>query len=164
LEAIRAELIDDCALARLLKRRGAIWLGLTERVRSVRAYRSIGDLRRMVIRSAYAQLRFSAWWLAATTAAMIVIFVVPPLLVLAASGAPKLLGALAWAQMSISLQPTLRFYGLSRWWGLALPVIAGLYVVLTLDSAWQHWHGRGGEWKGRVHLRSAAHEIPGHSN
>ena len=36
--AIRAALIDDCALARLLKAEGPIWLGLTERVRSLRSY------------------------------------------------------------------------------------------------------------------------------
>ena len=35
--AIRAALIDDCALAKLLKRHGPISLALTERVHSIRA-------------------------------------------------------------------------------------------------------------------------------
>src|ERR1700757_4638052 len=85
IEAIREELIDDCALARLLKRRGAIWLGLTKRVQSARAYPSIGDIRRMVARTAYAQLQFSPWWLAAATAGMIITYLAPPVLVLLAS-------------------------------------------------------------------------------
>ena len=33
IESLRNDLIDDCALARRLKKRGPIWLGLTERVR-----------------------------------------------------------------------------------------------------------------------------------
>ena len=56
---IRSALIDDCALARLMKAQGPIWLGLTERVHSIRAYPAVGDIRHMVARSAYAQLRYS---------------------------------------------------------------------------------------------------------
>jgi len=52
--------------------------------------------------------------------------------------------------MALAFQPTLRFYRVSPWWGLALPVIATAYLFFTLDSAWQHWRGRGGMWKGRV--------------
>jgi len=156
IEAIREELIDDCALARLLKRRGAIWLGLTNRVESARDYRSIGEIRRMVARTAYAQLQFSPWWLAAVTAGMMVTYLAPPILVLLASGPPQWLAAVAWALMALAIQPTLRFYRLSPWWGFALPAIAAAYVVFTLDSAWRHWRGRGGEWKGRVHHRVSA--------
>src|SRR4051812_28257753 len=56
--AVRGELIDDCALARLLKAQAPIWLALTERARSERRYHSLIDIRRMIGRSAYAQLRF----------------------------------------------------------------------------------------------------------
>ena len=38
IDAIRDALIDDCALGALLKAQGPIWLGLTERVRSIRPY------------------------------------------------------------------------------------------------------------------------------
>jgi cellulose synthase/poly-beta-1,6-N-acetylglucosamine synthase-like glycosyltransferase len=57
----------------------------------------------------------------------------------------------AWLQVTLAFQPTLRFYGVSPWSGLALPAIAGVYAVFALDSAWQHRRGKGGEWKGRVH-------------
>jgi hypothetical protein len=57
--------------------------------------------------------------------------------------------------MALALQPTLAFYGVSRWWGFALPAIAGVYVAFTLDSALAHWRGRGGLWKGRVHVPAA---------
>jgi hypothetical protein len=52
--------------------------------------------------------------------------------------------------MALAFQPMLRFYGVSPLWGAALPVIAALYLTFTLDSAYQHWRGRGGMWKGRV--------------
>src|SRR5262249_35120431 len=108
LEGIRGGFIGDCAPARLLKRHGPIWVGLSERACSARAYNSIGDVRRMISRCAYAQLQFSPWRLAATAAAMIVAFLAPPVLTLSGSGAPQILGALAWAQMALALQPTLR--------------------------------------------------------
>jgi len=162
--AIRDELIDDCALARLLKRRGGIGLSLTRRVQSARAYRSISEVRGMVIRCAYAQLGFSPWWLAVATGAMIVTYLAPPVLAVLGMGIPRLLGALAWAQMALALQPTLRFYGVSPWWGVAFPAIAAVYLVFTIDSACRHLRGKGGEWKGRIHRGAASHEISGRRN
>jgi hopene-associated glycosyltransferase HpnB len=151
LAAVRGELIDDCALGRLLKRQGPIWLGLTHRARSLRAFRAFGDIRPMVSRSAYAQLQYSPWLLLGTVLAIAITCVAPPVLVAVTSGLPRWLAAAAWAQMALALQPTLRFYGLSGWWGVAMPAIAGAYLAFTLDSALQHWRGRGGMWKGRVH-------------
>jgi hypothetical protein len=52
--------------------------------------------------------------------------------------------------MALAFQPMLRFYRRSPLWGLALPVIGGLYTVFTVHSAVQVWRGRGGQWKGRA--------------
>ncbi len=161
IEAIRGELIDDCALARLLKPHGPIWLGLSVRVRSIRANASLSEIRRMVVRSAYAQLRFSPWLLAGTSAAMTVTYLAPPALAVLASGAPQLLGALAWALMALAFQPTLRLYALTPAWGLALPAIAAAYMAFTLDSAYQHLRGRGGAWKGRIYRPAPARAATG---
>jgi len=150
IESIRGALIDDCALGARLKQQGPIWLGLTERVRSLRPYPRISDIRRMVARSAYAQLRYSPVLLAGTVIGMAVAYLAAPLLALAATGPARWLGALAWALMAVSFAPTLRFYGRSLAWAPALPAIALIYVLFTLDSAWQHARGRGGMWKGRA--------------
>lgn len=158
--AIRSEIIDDCALARRLKQRGPIWLGLSERERSERAYRSYESVRRAIIRSAFAQLRYSPWWLAATFAAMAVVFVAPPFVGLFANGTARIAGIIAWALMAAAFRPTLRFYRASPLWGIALPAIASCYMVLTLDSAIQHMRGRGGEWKGRVQGPAAPQTAP----
>jgi len=148
-EMIRDALIDDCALGALLKRQGPVWLGLTDRVHSVRPYPALADIRRMVARSAYAQLGYSPWRLAGTIAAMLIVYFAPPVLALAASGVAQILAALAWGAMALAFAPTARFYRVNPLWGVLLPVIALLYVAFTLDSAWQHRRGRGGAWKGR---------------
>jgi hopene-associated glycosyltransferase HpnB len=148
--AMRSELIDDCALARQLKTRGPIWLGLTVRVRSLRAYSSIGEIRRMVARSAYAQLRYSPVLLLGTTVAMTLVYLAPPAIALSGTGAAKAVAIAAWGAMALALQPILRFYRRSPLWGLALPAIAAAYLAFTFDSAYQHWRGRGGMWKGRA--------------
>ncbi len=148
--AIRGALIDDCALGKLLKSQGPIWLGLSDRVLSLRAYETFEDIRRMVARSAYAQLRYSPILLTGTVIAMIVIYVAPPALAVFAAYPANVLGAAAYLLMVIAYQPTLRFYNRSPLWGLALPLIATAYVGFTLDSAYQHMRGRGGLWKGRV--------------
>jgi hopene-associated glycosyltransferase HpnB len=149
--AVRNELIDDCALARLLKRHGPIWLGLTECVESVRSYRTVGDIRRMVARTAYTQLGHSPWLLAGAVAAMVLTFIVPVGLAVFSTGMPRTLGLLAWALMTLAFQPILAFYRLSPLWGMALPAIAATYVAFTLDSAFQAVRGRGGMWKGRAY-------------
>ena len=150
IEAIRGALIDDCALGKRLKAVGPIWLGLTRRVKSLRAYPQVGDIRRMVARTAYDQLRYSPLMLAGTIAGMALTYLAPPLLALVGEGPVRMLGVAALGLMTYSFVPTLRFYRLSPAWALALPGIAFAYMAFTLDSAYQHARGRGGLWKGRV--------------
>jgi len=150
IEAIRNALIDDCALARNLKRQGPIRLSLTERVHSIRSYPSVQDIRRMVARSAYAQLRYSPLLLAGTIAGMTLVYLLPVVLALFGHGLAQTFGLLAWALMTIAFLPILRFYRLSPLWGPFLPLIALGYMAFTIDSAYQYARKRGGLWKGRV--------------
>jgi hopene-associated glycosyltransferase HpnB len=154
LAAIRGALIDDCALAREVKRSGgAIWLGLTRATRSLRAYPEIADIWRMVARTAFAQLRYSPLLLAGTVAGLAATYLVPPALVLA-GGLEAALAGTAWAVMALAYLPMLRFYRLSPLWAPLLPAVAFVYLAATIDSARRHWRGIGGEWKGRVQWRS----------
>ena len=149
--SIRNALIDDCSLAEKLKKVGPVWLGLTDRARSIRPYDTLADARRMIARSAYAQLRYSPLLLAATIVMMVLTFIAPPLLAIFATGLTRYLGIVVWLAMTISYIPTLRFYRLSPLWSLALPGIAALYLYYTIISAYDHMRGRGGQWKGRIH-------------
>ena len=152
--AIRGALIDDCTLARNMKVQGPIWLGMSERVVSLRSYPKVEDIRRMVARSAYAQLHYSPLLLLGTIVGMSVIYLAPPFIFLAGSYPAWILSAVAYLLMALAFQPTLRFYHRSPLWGLALPLIAAAYLVFTLDSAYQHSAGRGGLWKGRVQAQA----------
>jgi hopene-associated glycosyltransferase HpnB len=153
LEAIRGELIDDCALARLIKARGPIRIDLTESSRSVRPY-SLADIWNMVARTAYAQLHHSSFWLLLTVAGMVLIYLAPWIglaggllighFVIAA------LGGATWALMAMAFWPTIRLYRQSGLNALLLPMAAFLYTLMTIDSAQRHWRGGGGMWKGRV--------------
>ncbi|HEV2366130.1 MAG TPA: glycosyltransferase [Caulobacteraceae bacterium] len=156
LAAIRGAIIDDCALAALLKPLGPIWLGLTNRARSLRAYRTVPAIAAMIARSAYAQLRYSPVLLAGTLAGLGLTFLSPPALAILGTGWTRALGAASWAAMAIAFQPMLAFYRRSPLWGLAAPAIAALYAGFTLASAVQVWRGRGGVWKGRAQALAAS--------
>jgi hopene-associated glycosyltransferase HpnB len=148
--AIRGALIDDCALAAAIKPGGAIWLGLATRTRSLRVYEKVGDIWLMVARTAYVQLDRSPLLLGLTVIGMAVTYLAPPALLLV-GGVPALLGALAWVAMAFAYLPTLRRY--ARWplWAPLLPLVALFYTAATIGSAWRHYRGRGGAWKGRVY-------------
>ena len=155
IEVIRDALIDDCTLAAAMKKQGPIWVGLTDRSVSVRPYASWTDMRRMIARSAYAQLQYSPLLLAGTILGMVLTYLVPVFAALFAHGWAQLVGALTWALMALSFQPTLRLYRLSPLWGVALPAISFLFMLYTLDSAYQYAAGKGGSWKGRVQAKAS---------
>ncbi len=155
IEAIRGSLIDDCALGRSLKRQGPIWLGLTDSVHSLRAYPRFADIRHMVARSAYDQLNYSPLLLAGTVIGMTLTYLMPLALAVWGTGWAQAAGLLTWGLMTAAFYPIVRFYGLFPLWAVALPAIAGCYMLFTLDSALQYWSGKGGLWKGRVQARRA---------
>jgi hopene-associated glycosyltransferase HpnB len=160
-DAIRQAVIDDVALARAVKRSGgAIWLGLADRVDSVRPYPGLGELWRMVARSAYAQLRHNPLLLVGTVAGLTVVYLAPPVALCAGAlaGRPVLLvaGAAAWALMAATYVPMLRYYRQTLWLAPLLPLTALLYLLMTVDSAVRHWLGQGAAWKGRTYARPSA--------
>ncbi len=157
-EAIRQAVIDDVALARAVKRSGGrIWLGLAERVDSVRPYPRLRDLWDMVARSAYAQLLHSPLLLAGTVLGLTLVYLVPPVALLAGllarDPAAAYLGGLAWLLMTVTYLPMLRHYEQPRRLAPLLPFTAFLYLLMTVDSAVRHHRGRGAAWKGRTYAR-----------
>jgi hopene-associated glycosyltransferase HpnB len=155
-EAMRTALIDDCALAALMKRQGSIELALTRGVTSLRAYPRLGDINAMVARSAYAQLGYSKFALLGVTAGMVVTYLIAPLSALFAPADAAIVGLVTWILMALAFQPMLRFYGRATSWGLVLPLIAAAYLAFTLKSAYLYGRGRGGLWKGRVQAINSA--------
>ena len=175
LEPVRDRIIDDCAIGRELKRcgrprdaegrAGRIWLGTSGHARSARAYESLGEIWRMVARTAYTQLYHSPFLLAGTVLGMLIIYLIPPALVLTwplHGDAGAGLAALAtWLAMALALAPTLQHYRQPFWLAPLLPLAALLYTAMTLDSARRYHSGRGGGWKGRAQAPGTASR--GHS-
>nr|WP_202446901.1 glycosyltransferase [Streptomyces sp. SID5468] len=157
-DSIRQAVIDDVSLARAVKRSGGrIWLGLADRVDSVRPYPRLAQLWRMVSRSAYAQLRHNPLLLLGTLLGLALIYLVPPAATIigAVAGRPLVCaaGLAAWLVMTGTYLPMLRYYRQPLWLAPTLPFTAALYAAMTADSAVQHYRGRGAAWKGRTYSR-----------
>lgn len=151
ISAIRHELIDDCSLARAVKGTGGtIWLGLTRKSVSLRAYDTFGEIRDLIARTAFTQLEYSPVLLLAIVAGMVLTYVAPLILVFNTEPLVWRLSFAAWALMTITYLPTVRFYSLSPLWAALLPVAAAFYSYATCLSAVRYWRGRGGQWKGRA--------------
>ena len=176
LESIRGAVIDDCALARLLKRHGGrLWLGLadqslaeqslaeqslvdqslaeqrlTEQSQSLRRYETFSDVEHMVSRTAFNQLKHSWLLLLGTVAGMMIVYLAPPLLLLTRGRLTIFMGAAAWAAMTITYSTMVRYYRLNPAWALTLPLAALFYLGATIHSAVRYWNGSGGNWKGRI--------------
>jgi hopene-associated glycosyltransferase HpnB len=152
--ALRGELIDDCTLAKEIKRSGgSTWIGLSHAVKSHRPYGRLAEFWRMVERTAFTQLGYSPFLLAGTTVAMLALFWVPWAALIFGRRSTRLLGIAAVGTMAATYAPVIRFYRLSRWRIFTLSGASFLYLLMTWSSAWRYWHGQRSEWKGRVYDR-----------
>jgi hopene-associated glycosyltransferase HpnB len=172
LSAIRSEVIDDCAMARAIKNSPAspspsanpqnsaaqsaaqstapkIWLGLTRKSRSLRAYTTFAEIRDMIARTAFTQLRYSALLLLATLLGLAITYLAPIALLFAHDTPTRLIALTTWLIMSLLFLPTVRFYRISTHWSATLPAAALFYAASTTLSALRYWTNRGAQWKGR---------------
>lgn len=147
LAAIRSEVIDDCSLARAVKQNGGrLWLGLSGTTESIRPYKGLGAIGKMISRSAFRQLNHSAVLLLGSTLGLIITYLIPAVLGLRGS----YMALSAWVLMTICYLPMVRFYKINPVWVLTLPATACFYLGATVHSAVSYWLGRGGQWKGRA--------------
>jgi hypothetical protein len=125
-------------------------MGLTRKSVSLRAYDSFAEIRDLIARTAFTQLEYSPLLLFGTILGMFLTYILP--MILAFYTAPMVwrVSFAAWALMTVTYLPTVRFYKLSALWALTLPAAAGFYSYATGLSAVRYWLGRGGQWKGRA--------------
>lgn len=152
--ALRDAVIDDCTLAaRFRAAGGRTWVGVTHAAISLRGYDDLAGIHAMVARSAYTQLRYSRWLLAACTLAMGLMFWVPVAAIIAGGAAARAAALVALGAMVLSYLPTLRYYGVSWGWALALPLTGTAYLAMTWSSAMRYWQGVRSAWRGRAYQR-----------
>jgi hopene-associated glycosyltransferase HpnB len=148
---IRGEVIDDCAMARAVKRSGGrIWMGLTRKSVSLRSYATFSEMRDLIARTAFTQLRYSTEVLLGTLVGLLLMYLVPFVLTFHPHAIVWRLALAAWALMTLTYLPAVRFYALSPLWAPLLPLVALFYSYSTCLSAMRCWMGRGGQWKGRA--------------
>lgn len=172
-KAISDRVIDDCSLAKAVRDSGGrSWLGYADGVESVRGYGSLGEIWRMVTRSAYDQLRYSPLLLVGTLLGLGVLFAAPVLAAVTgavvvagdwpggvAAWTALVSGIAAWEIMSNTYAPVLKMHGLTRERGLLLPFAAIMYLAMTVDAARRHHFGGGVAWKGRPVVRAKEAET-----
>ncbi|MBI4696302.1 MAG: glycosyltransferase [Gammaproteobacteria bacterium] len=152
--ALRDALIDDCTLARCVKRAGGrIWIGLSRDVRAIRPYHSVQNIWNMVARTAYTQLRYSFALLVLCTVLLLISFVVPVIGAFTDFQGSRVTAMIALAAMFTSYAPTLRYYERPLTWAPTLPVAASLYLAMTWTSALRYLRGERSRWKNRVYER-----------
>ena len=151
--AIRSEVIDDCALARTVKRSGGkIWMGLTRTSVSLREYGSFAEIRYMIARTAFSQLRQSIFLLAATLAGLFVTFWLAWILFFTGDDPTWIMASTTVSLMTTTFLLTVLYFRLSPIWAFTLPIAAFFYGYATCVSAVRYWLGRGGQWKGRAQI------------
>lgn len=152
LSTIKSALIDDCSLAKVLKKSGArIQITLSTDIQSLRTYPKIADVWKMIARTAYTQLRLCPLLLVGTVAGLLALFLAPILLLSCPNGSAAFWGGIVSLALMIgSYIPMVLFYGLKWTWALTLPLAALIYVAATIDSARLYHQGKGGQWKGRA--------------
>ncbi len=149
--AIRGEVIDDCALARAVKKGGGrIWMGLTRASVSLRGYGTFAEIRNMIARTAFTQLSYSFGLLLVALLGLFVTFLLPWFSFFAGDDPAWFVASTAICLMTVTFGVTARFYTLPWPWALSLPFAAVYYGYATCVSAARYWLGRGAQWKGRV--------------
>ncbi len=149
-ESLRGAIIDDCTLAKSVKRHGGrTWLGLSREVRAIRPYETLGNIWNMVARTAFTQLRYSNVLLAVCTAMLGLSFIAPLLGLISGQTSTFAAALVALAAMSWSYRPIVRFYSLNPLWIASLSIAACLFLAMTWTSAWRYWSGERSRWKSR---------------
>ncbi|AFZ02673.1 glycosyltransferase [Calothrix sp. PCC 6303] len=155
IQVVKEALIDDCSLATAIKKKGKIWLGLSTSTLSLRPYPHLSNIWDMIARTAFTQLNYSPLLLVGTVIGMVIIYLVPVFAlgygILAANWLLAASGLGTYMIMIIAYTPTIRLYKCPPLFSLCLPIIGFLYTLMTIDSAFRHWQGKGGAWKGRVY-------------
>ena len=153
-ESIEGAIIDDCTLAKRVKKSGGLtWIGLTRSAKAIRPYCSLSEIWNMVARTAFAQLKYSNSLLLLCTTLMAISFCLPFLALRGLEPLPSIVGCCTLAAMYSSFAPTVRFYRLPFYWILTLPIAALLFLMMTWTSALRFWRGEKSQWKERSYSR-----------
>lgn len=147
--AVVSDVLEDVALARLVKATGAkLWMVDGRHLASTRMYESVSELTEGWIKNLFL-LMDARWSTAILWAGVSLVFGSMAWICLLIDQGPA--GLLAWAAILV-MQGTLRFKGgANPLYAIAAPLGALGASGLLLTSAFRHTFGAGVRWKGRTY-------------
>lgn len=152
--SLKNALIDDCTLARLVKKAGGnTWIGLSKGIRAKRSYYNLSNIWSMVERTAFTQLNYSFPMLLLSTCLMLLMFFTPILGLIFFNGIIIIISALSILIMGFTYYPVIKYYELNILNSLTLPLASLFFLMMTWTSAVKYMIGRRSEWKGRIYKR-----------
>ncbi|MDC3091486.1 glycosyltransferase [Rickettsiales bacterium] len=150
---IKNEIIDDCNLAKQIKKKKKIWLGLTNKVWSTRNYYNLNSICSMISRCAFSQLKNSIIYLIISVLGMITLYLtgLAGILTFPFHNSFYILIISVFLTLCSLLVffPTISFYKLNPVFLFTLPFSAVLYMFMTVISAFNFYFKDGNDWKGR---------------
>ena len=150
-EIIKNALIDDCMLARRVKKNGhKTWIGLTHSAISIRQYEKFSEISQLVTRTAYTQLRYSPILLLICMLIMSIAFIIP-LIAILQDGSVMLMGLATFFIQIICYFPIIKYYSMNPLYALSLSFIGILYMLFTLNSSYHYYFNKGASWKKRYY-------------
>jgi chlorobactene glucosyltransferase len=165
--SVKGEIIEDVKLARKLKASGAKFhCRATTDLVSTRMYEGFADLWEGLSKNAYAGSEYHPvkFWLGMIAAMLILvlppIYLTASIIAVAVHRSPLniafvILSAFICISQLIVQSRAVRHLKLPAWQILLMPISAGLYTLIAINSAWEH-HFRGGNlWKGRRYTRQS---------
>jgi hypothetical protein len=129
-------------------------MGLTRQSVSLRRFNSFTEIRDMIARTAFTQLRYSTLFLTGTLIGLAATYLAPIALLFARETATRIVALATWLTMSLLFLPTVRYYRLNPVWAALLPATAAFYAYATFLSAIRYYANRGAQWKGRSQARA----------
>ena len=152
--ALHDAIIDDCTLAKLVKKAGGLtWIGLSHDVEAIRPYGTLSNIWNMVARTAFTQLKYSLPLLLLCSALLVITFLAPLAGILSGNSNVRLLSAISLIAMCIAYLPTIKHYRCSSFWVFSLPFASSLFLAMTWTSAIRYWRGERTRWKNRIYRK-----------
>ena len=160
-EAIRGEIIDDVATARLLKSGGfRLRVKAANNLLYTPMYETLGELWHGFSKNAFAGADHSYWVVARNSVANLAATALP--MILAAGGALLWLGAgmeaaapvaisaaIAYLAMTLAFVPVYASFGHRILYAPLAGIANVIMVLVLLNSAWRALSGRGVDWRGQ---------------
>ena len=158
LNSIKDEVIDDIAFAKAIKGKGyKIKLMDGPDFISKRSYNKLGQLWKMVTRTAFTELNYSYLKLLGCVLIMSIIFIAPLTGLLSplyfnCTLFPLSIAILTMFLISFTYFETIIYFKISFIFLVSLPAAAILYILMTIDSSILYFFGIRSRWKNREYF------------